>query len=89
LLVLTLGGVALALLPIANALSRAHERRADQYALRMTRNAPAFVSAMKRLAAQNLAEERPSRAVEIFFHSHPPIRARIAAANAWADRHSA
>ena len=84
LLVLTLGGVSLALLPVANAVSRAHERRADRYALQMTRNVPAFVSAMKRLAAQNLAEEEPSRLVEILFHSHPPTRARIAAAHDWA-----
>ena len=84
LLALTVGAVSLALLPIANALSRRHERRADRYALRMTKNVPAFVSAMKRLSAQNLAEEEPSRLVEILFHSHPPTRARIAAAEAWA-----
>jgi STE24 endopeptidase len=83
LLVLTGGAVSLALLPLANAVSRAHERRADRYALEMTKNAGAFVSAMKRLAATNLAEERPSRLVEILFHSHPPMAARIAAAQAW------
>jgi STE24 endopeptidase len=80
LLALALGGVSLALMPIANALSRAHERRADRYALKMTGNAPAFIAAMKRLAAQNLAEEEPSRLVQILFHTHPPIAARIAAA---------
>lgn len=84
LLVLTLGGVSLALLPVANGISRAHERRADRYALTMTRNVPAFVSAMKRLSAQNLAEEQPSKVVEVLFHSHPPISARIAAAQDWA-----
>jgi Zn-dependent protease with chaperone function len=35
---------------------------------------------MKRLAAQNLAEEEPSRLVQVLFHTHPPINARIAAA---------
>jgi STE24 endopeptidase len=84
LLVLTLGVVSMVLLPVAHAFSRAHERRADRYALRMTNNVPAFVTAMKRLAAQNLAEEEPSRLVEILFHSHPPIRARIKAAHEWA-----
>lgn len=83
LLALTLGAVALTFLPLANAVSRSHERRADRYALRMTRNAPAFVSAMKRLAAQNLAEENPPRLVQILFYSHPPIRARIESAAAW------
>jgi Zn-dependent protease with chaperone function len=38
---------------------------------------------MKRLAAQNLAEEDPSRLVQVLFYSHPPIRARIDSAHAW------
>jgi STE24 endopeptidase len=83
LLLLAAGAVSLALMPVANALSRAHERRADRYALEMTRNVSAFVSAMKRLGAQNLAEERPSRLVQILFYTHPPINARIAAAETW------
>ena len=49
----------------------------------MTRNAAAFSSAMRRLGAQNLAEEQPSRLVEILFHSHPSIAARLEAARAW------
>jgi STE24 endopeptidase len=84
LLLLAGGAVSIALLPFFNGLSRRHERRADRYALDLTRNASAFVSAMKRLGAQNLAEERPSRVVEILFHSHPPIAARIEAAQSWA-----
>jgi STE24 endopeptidase len=86
LLVLAAGAVSLALMPAANALSRAHERRADRYALKMTRNAPAFITAMKRLAAQNLAEEEPSRLVEVLFHTHPTINARIAAAQRYQSR---
>jgi len=84
LLLLAAGAVSLALMPVANAFSRAHERHADRYALEMTRNVPAFVSAMKRLGAQNLAEERPSRLVQVLFYTHPPISARIDAAQAWA-----
>jgi Zn-dependent protease with chaperone function len=38
---------------------------------------------MKRLSAQNLAEERPSRWVEMFFYRHPPIADRLDAAHAW------
>jgi STE24 endopeptidase len=85
LLVLAAGAVSVALLPLANGLSRAHERRADRYALEMTRNADAFITAMKRLAAQNLAEEQPSPIVEALFHSHPSMSSRIAAAQAWAS----
>ena len=83
LLVLAAGAVSLFLVPAAHALSRAHERRADRYALELTQNAAAFVSAMKRLSMQNLAEEQPSRLVEWLFHSHPSTSARIAAAMSW------
>lgn len=88
LLILAGGAVSLALLPLANALSRANERRADRYALEMTGNAQAFASAMRRLAVQNFAEERPSRLVEVLFCSHPPVAARLAAARAWESGHT-
>ena len=83
LLLLAGGAVSLVLMPVANAWSRAHERRADRYALDMTKNAAAFVSAMRRLGAQNLAEEHPSRLVQLLFYSHPPVTARIEAARVW------
>ena len=83
-LLLVVGGIcSLLFLPLANALSRRHERRADRFALEMTQNAGPFVSAMKRLSQQNLAEEHPSRVVQWLFYSHPPIRDRIEAARAW------
>ena len=83
-LLLAAGAVSILFLPIANGVSRVHERRADRYALSLTGNAPAFITAMKRLAAQNLAEERPSRVVEVLLHSHPSTQARIEAAQEWA-----
>jgi STE24 endopeptidase len=84
LLLLAAGAVSLVMLPVAHAMSRAFERRADHFALRLTRNPGAFISAMKRLGAQNLAEEHPSRIVQWLFYSHPPVRQRIAAAQAFA-----
>lgn len=86
LLAIAMGAVALLLVPVANAWSRAHERRADRFALELTANAGAFITAMRRLAAQNLAEDQPSRLVELLFYSHPPVSARIAAAQDWARR---
>ncbi|MEQ1759006.1 MAG: M48 family metalloprotease [Vicinamibacterales bacterium] len=78
------GGLAvIALSPLAHAVSRAHERRADRYALEMTQNVTAFVSAMKRLGALNLADHRPSPLVEFAFYTHPPVGARIRAAQTW------
>jgi STE24 endopeptidase len=86
LLLLAAGGVSLLMLPVAHAMSRAHERSADRFALGLTKNPGAFISAMRRLGAQNLAEEHPSRVVQWLFYSHPPIRERIAAAEAFGAR---
>jgi len=86
LLLLTAGGLSLVLTPVARALSRRHERRADAFALRMTGAADAFVSAMKRLGAQNLAEEDPSALTRLLFHSHPPLGERIDRARAWSGQ---
>ena len=83
LLLLAAGAVSLVMLPAAHAMSRAFERSADRFALALTRNPAAFISAMRRLGAQNLAEEHPSRLVQWLFYSHPPIRERIAAAQAF------
>ena len=80
LLVLAAGAVSLMLTPIGTAWSRRNERRADRLALSLTGRHDAFVSAMRRLAAQNLAEPAPSRVVRWFFHSHPTIEERIASA---------
>jgi Zn-dependent protease with chaperone function len=82
-LLLGAGAVSLLMLPWAHAMSRAYERSADRFALELTNNPEAFISAMRHLAAQNLAEEQPSKVVEWLFYSHPPIRERIAAAQAY------
>ncbi|MBM3771668.1 MAG: hypothetical protein FJW27_10380 [Acidimicrobiia bacterium] len=80
LVVLAVGSVFLLTMPLLHARSRAAERRADRFALTLTRNPAAFVSAMRRLGQQNLAEDRPSRLVQWLFYSHPPLHERIAAA---------
>ena len=76
-LLLIAGAMSLAMRPWLNAISRRHEHLADQFALRLTHRPGAFISAMRRLAAQNLAEERPSAFVRWLFHTHPPIEERI------------
>jgi STE24 endopeptidase len=86
LLVLAAGAVSLVMLPVAHAISRAYERSADRFALDLTRNPDAFISAMRRLGAQNLAEEHPSKIVQWLFYSHPPLRDRIAAAQSFNNR---
>ena len=79
------GTVVVAASPLTRGLSRWHERRADRYAIRITGNRAAFVSGLRRLAAQHLAEEHPSRLVEWLFYSHPPLGARMAAARSSED----
>jgi STE24 endopeptidase len=80
LLLLVGGAVSMLATPLVHALSRWNERRADRYALTLTGQAAAFISAMRRLGNQNLAEEQPSRIALWLFHSHPPIEQRIEAA---------
>jgi STE24 endopeptidase len=77
LVILILGVVGLVTAPVVNALSRRMERAADDYALRTTKNARAFIAAMTRLANQNLAEYDPSRWIEVLFYDHPSIGRRI------------
>ena len=80
LLLLAAGAVSVVMVPVSHAMSRAFERNANRFALDLTRNPVAFISAMRRLGAQNLAEEDPSQIVRWLFYSHPPMRERIAAA---------
>jgi STE24 endopeptidase len=75
---LVVGGFLAATTPLANTFSRWREGLADEYALRAAGNPRAFVSAMVRLANQNLAEVDPERWVEVLLYSHPAIGKRIA-----------
>jgi STE24 endopeptidase len=46
-------------LPLVNGWSRRIETRADDFALKLTRNPTPFIGAMERLAVLNLAERKP------------------------------
>lgn len=67
-------------MPLSNGWSRWREVLADTYALQTTQNPQAFVSAMTRLANQNLADAEPPAWVEFLLHSHPSIHKRVAMA---------
>ena len=84
-LALIAGAVTLGLSPVARALSRAHERRADRFAIERTGNAAAFMSAIRRLSSQNLAEETPPKWVEALLHSHPSTARRLEAARSYVE----
>jgi STE24 endopeptidase len=83
LLALIAAVLGLVLAPVLNAYSRYNERQADQYAWKSIGSVDPFISSMHKLASQNLAEENPSRWIEVLFHSHPSIGKRTAAAAAW------
>jgi STE24 endopeptidase len=84
LLILVITVLSFLALPMLNAYSRFNERQADRYAFCSIATVGPFISAMNKLAEQNLAERAPSPLVEWFFHSHPAISRRVAAAEAWA-----
>jgi STE24 endopeptidase len=71
------------LMPALNAFSRFNERQADRYAFESISSVDPFITSMNKLAEQNLAERAPSKWVEWFFHSHPAISRRLAAAKEW------
>lgn len=64
-------------MPIFPAVSRHMERQADRFALEMTQNREAFISAMDELAYMNLSDPNPSPIIEFLLYDHPPISKRI------------
>ena len=83
---LTVAAVWVLTAPARNAVSRHQERRADAFALRTTGSADAFRTALRRLASQHLAEERPSRLTQWLYHRHPSVAERLATADAFQGR---
>ena len=69
---------------ISNRLSRAIERRADTFALRLAGAPEAFVSFERAIALQNVADIDPPRWVSSLLATHPPTGERIGAAVAFA-----
>jgi len=69
-------------LPAVNAFARSVEADADTYAIQLVGDGRPLAAAMRRLADQNLAEERPPRWAEILLYTHPPIWRRVESAEA-------
>jgi STE24 endopeptidase len=85
LLVLVFAVVNLLLSPITTSYGRRIETEADGYALELTSDPTAFISAIARLTDQNLAEAEPNRWVELLLHDHPSYRSRLAYARRFAE----
>ena len=85
LLLAALGGLLAA--PVASAVSRWAEARADWVSLEVTRDPATAVAVERRLALENRADLRPNPLMLAMFASHPTTMARIAQARLWAQRH--
>jgi STE24 endopeptidase len=63
--------------PLASAISRKFEREADDYTLTLIPRAEPMVSALRRLAADNLVNLTPHPTYAWFYYSHPPLVERM------------
>jgi STE24 endopeptidase len=64
--------------PLGTAITRRFEREADRMAFDLTGTAQPMISALKRLASDNLSNLHPHPWYVRFFYSHPPLTERIA-----------
>jgi len=64
--------------PLGAAVMRRYEREADRMAVELTGTSSHMVSALKRLAKDNLANVHPHPFYVWFYYSHPPLVERIA-----------
>jgi STE24 endopeptidase len=63
--------------PLESVVSRRFEREADDFTLKLMETAEPMRSALKRLAADNLANLSPHPLYARFYYSHPPLAERI------------
>jgi STE24 endopeptidase len=63
--------------PLVMAISRKFERQADRYAITLAGKAGPLVSALKKMAKDNLSNLKPHPVYVQFHYSHPPLLERI------------
>ena len=73
----------------SNVLSRQVERRADSYALDLTRDPDAFIGLTRELAVTNLADPSTPKVFQMLFGTHPTTMQRIGVGLAWSREKSA
>jgi STE24 endopeptidase len=82
----SLAVIAPALTTVANQLSRAIERRADAFALDLTREPIAMISFERKITVKNVGDPDPPRWQQILLGTHPPTMERIGQAIATESR---
>ena len=80
---LSLAIITPAITTVSNQLSRAVERRADAFALDLTREPDAMVGFERRITLQNVGDPDPPRWQQIVMGTHPPTMERIGQALAF------
>jgi STE24 endopeptidase len=88
-LALSAGVVAAPIGLIARRVSRAFERRADEFSLQLSEASEAFISFERAIALQNVADLQPPKWVSALLSTHPPTAERIGAAVAYSRAGSA
>jgi STE24 endopeptidase len=63
--------------PIGSGIMRRYEREADRMAVELTGTSLHMISALKRLAKDNLSNLHPHPLYVWFYYSHPPLLERI------------
>jgi STE24 endopeptidase len=86
-LALAAGIVSPGLSTASNLLSRRVERRADDYALKLTADPAAFIALSRSLAVTNLADPSTPRFFQVVMGTHPTTLERIGAGLEWAREH--
>jgi STE24 endopeptidase len=80
--ILAVALVAPAITVISNQLSRAVERRADAFALELTREPKTQIAFQRRIAIKNVSDPDPPAWVRFLLGTHPPTIERIGQAEA-------
>ncbi|MGP7817854.1 M48 family metallopeptidase [Niallia sp. 01092] len=63
--------------PVTNTISRYEEKRADQYAISLTKDTDAGISTFQKLTKSGLSEVNPPFLVKVFRYNHPTMLERI------------
>lgn len=87
LILLIVGVLSSASMPVQNAISRVVEARSDVHALNLTHAPTAYARMQQRLAIENRAALTPGAVGYYLYASHPTAPERIALARAWARTH--
>ena len=74
--------------PVILCLGRHHELRANEWALTATNDPAAFISAMEKLAGNNLVSGSPGWIEKLLFNTHPSLGRTIAQAESYAAGHN-